>query len=551
MVTPAQRISARRQDRLPTRAIRLGLDGVGVTVEMTKAEERQLRAKLQPFLRHARAVQLAEGARSNADPVELSDQLRNARITALLGLSSTGKGGSSGQPALDLLVQRTAEVYARSLCEETRRTYRRRWLVFAAWCEQRRLQALPADPTTLMLYLADLAGRDPQPSLSTLRGMANAINRVHLEHDVAVPGDDTAVSMLMRGLSHAVHSPQVNPITALRVEELRVICRHLDHPDAVVVRDAAIVRLALAGVPNGIIARLRWPEVRFDRDKVLLGERLAKNGSVVGWRTVPALPDVSRCPVAALQRWRSIAGTTPAVLFTQCDRDGRRGSKPLGPAGIRYVIRNRLDSLGPQKGKTELATVADLLHDVATDVLRDRALLLLGFAMAARRGELTRLVWDDIRFVDEGLIVRIRHSKTDLDGRGTSVGIPHGRSALTCPVRAVQAWRDRMQQQLAGDFSGDTGVFPKIGKAGRITPEQPLSNEGLTMVVKRRAEAAGITGHWGGRSLRAGLISSCADLDIPLELIALQSRHTSLDSLVRYVRTEDVFRRNAAERVGL
>ena len=71
------------------------------------------------------------------------------------------------------------------------------------------------------------------------------------------------------------------------------------------------------------------------------------------------------------------------------------------------------------------------------------------------------------------------------------------------------------------------------------------------MVVRRRMESAGVQGRWGGWSLRAGLISTAADLDLPLELIAQQSRHASLDALVRYIRHEDLFRRNAVDRVGL
>ena len=71
------------------------------------------------------------------------------------------------------------------------------------------------------------------------------------------------------------------------------------------------------------------------------------------------------------------------------------------------------------------------------------------------------------------------------------------------------------------------------------------------MVVKRRVTSAGIAGHWGGRSLRAGLISSAADLEVPLELIAKQSRHASLDSLARYIRAQDLFVRNAVQRLGM
>jgi integrase len=540
----------RVRDRAPTRQVRLSLDGATWVTTMGRAEEKDLRRRLAPFIRAARAVPEHPLGEAGSHAPVLSDRLREARVSALLGETVDVPENA---PALERLVATTAALYAKSLADQTRRTYARRWLQFVAWCDGHELRALPAEPSTLMLFLTDMIARSPQPSLSTLRGWCNAVNRIHLEHDVAAPGDDPVVGMMMRALSHAVPPAEpVDPISALRVEDLRAVCRHLDHPDALIVRDAAIIKLVLAGVPNGIIARLRWADSRFDRDRVLLGERHNKNASVTSWRIVPALDDQSRCPVAALLRWRAIAGPNPPLVFTITDRQGRRDVRSLRPAGIAHVLASRLDSLGPQHGGVpDLATVAPLLQEVATDVLRDRAILLVGFAMAARRGELTRLRWRDVRTVDEGLILRITRSKTDLSGRGTNVGIPWGRSSLTCPVRALDAWRQRVTGQLGQEFDTQLPVFIKVGRAGRIVADQPLTYEAVTMIVKRRLQAAGIEGHWGGRSLRAGLISSCADLDLPLELIARQSRHASLDSLVKYVRAEDPFRRNAVDRVGL
>jgi integrase len=58
---------------------------------------------------------------------------------------------------------------------------------------------------------------------------------------------------------------------------------------------------------------------------------------------------------------------------------------------------------------------------------RDRALLLVGFAGAFRRSELVGLNVTDLEFVDRGLIVHLRRSKTDQEGVGRKVGIPHAR----------------------------------------------------------------------------------------------------------------------------
>src|ERR671936_1175845 len=72
--------------------------------------------------------------------------------------------------------------------------------------------------------------------------------------------------------------------------------------------------------------------------------------------------------------------------------------------------------------------------------LRDRALLLLGFAGAFRRTELVSLDVADLEFTRAGLIVTVRRSKTDQEGKSRRLGIPFGSSEATCPVRSLQAW---------------------------------------------------------------------------------------------------------------
>jgi site-specific recombinase XerD len=70
--------------------------------------------------------------------------------------------------------------------------------------------------------------------------------------------------------------------------------------------------------------------------------------------------------------------------------------------------------------------------------LRDRALLLLGFAGAFRRSELVALNLEDLEFCEHGLRVTIRRSKTDQEGEGTTIAIAQG--SFACPAKAVQDW---------------------------------------------------------------------------------------------------------------
>ncbi len=73
-------------------------------------------------------------------------------------------------------------------------------------------------------------------------------------------------------------------------------------------------------------------------------------------------------------------------------------------------------------------------------VSEDRALLLVGFAGGFRRSELANLNVGDIEFTEDGLVVRLRRSKTDQEATGRKVGIPFGSNRGTCPVRSLKAW---------------------------------------------------------------------------------------------------------------
>ena len=91
--------------------------------------------------------------------------------------------------------------------------------------------------------------------------------------------------------------------------------------------------------------------------------------------------------------------------------------------------------------------------------LRDRAVLLLGFAGAFRRAELAALNVSDLEFLPEGVRVAVRRSKTDPEGMGPTVAIPRGLKA--CPVAAVEAWL-----QLAKITDGP--LFRSVLKNGRV-----------------------------------------------------------------------------------
>jgi integrase len=104
-------------------------------------------------------------------------------------------------------------------------------------------------------------------------------------------------------------------------------------------------------------------------------------------------------------------------------------------------IRRRHGAAPAQKAPLsleELRRILEPLGDRPIEV-RDRALLLVGFAGASRRSEVVGLDWEHLTDDREGLRVRLVRSKTDQEGQGRVVGIPFGGRPGTCPVRALRA----------------------------------------------------------------------------------------------------------------
>jgi integrase len=116
--------------------------------------------------------------------------------------------------------------------------------------------------------------------------------------------------------------------------------------------------------------------------------------------------------------------------------------------------------------------------------LRDRALLLIWIAGGLRRSELVALDREDVRFTEDGLVLRIRQSKGDQEGQGADVGIARGTRRETCPIRAMETWLRR-----AGIAYG--AVFPRLTASG--TNEGRLIRNGVWKILRRRAAQAGLT----------------------------------------------------------
>lgn len=231
--------------------------------------------------------------------------------------------------------------------------------------------------------------------------------------------------------------------------------------------------------------------------------------------------------VAAIRNAHKIAGFEPPT-----STEGVKATM----RGIRRTLRSK-----PVRKKP---TTAELLSSVierlpeTTAGLRDRAILLVGFAAALRRSELVALQFPDIERRAGGVLIHLERSKSDQDGKGVALPVPNGKKLR--PVEALDAW-------LAAAGITEGPVFREVDRHGRVGAAA-LSDRSVARIVKRAIKAAGLDEKaFSGHSMRAGFITSALDAgEDPLKIKG-HSRHVKLDTLAIYDRRENDFEDHVSE----
>ena len=162
---------------------------------------------------------------------------------------------------------------------------------------------------------------------------------------------------------------------------------------------------------------------------------------------------------------------------------------------------------------------------------RDAALILCGFSAALRRSEIVALRVEDITAYDTGVELLIRRSKTDQEGVGRTVFIPHARGAR-CPVKALRHWLT-----LADITEGP--LFRQISRHDQIVGDKALVPKSVALIVKaavRTMSGEEAAKNVAGHSLRAGFCTEAAEAGLPTFLISGQTGHKNSASLARYIR---------------
>jgi len=181
--------------------------------------------------------------------------------------------------------------------------------------------------------------------------------------------------------------------------------------------------------------------------------------------TIPCGPEAVASYLAEHADTLAVSTLKRRLAAISVAHEARGHGSPTSSKIVKATMRGiqRTKSTAQRQAKPilveDLMRIMAMLGDGPKDV-RDKALLLIGFAGGFRRSELVAINCNDIKLVRQGMTVTIRRSKTDQTGEGRTIGIPFARGRY-CPVRTLETWRD-----MTGISDGP--LFRPVTRHGKI-----------------------------------------------------------------------------------
>ena len=164
--------------------------------------------------------------------------------------------------------------------------------------------------------------------------------------------------------------------------------------------------------------------------------------------------------------------------------------------------------------------------------IRDKALILVGFSGGFRRSELVNIEYEDLEFVNEGVKIFIKRSKTDQSGEGMIKAIPYFDNNNYCPVVSLKEWTEVSEI-----------------KSGKIFK---ISDKSVALIIKKYASLSGLDPtRYGGHSLRSGFATSTAESGAEERNIMAMTGHKTTQMVRRYIQEANLFKNNALNKIKI
>ena len=199
-----------------------------------------------------------------------------------------------------------------------------------------------------------------------------------------------------------------------------------------------------------------------------------------------------------------------------------------------HGIKRTLGSIQKAKKPLLINDLKAIIKVINKDKLRDKALILIGFAGGFRRSELVNINFEDVEFVPEGVKILIKRSKTDQSGEGVFKAIPYFDNKEFCPVLALRNFIEK--ESLKKDGS-------KIFE---------LSDKSVALIIKRYAQKAGLdSSKYAGHSLRSGFATTAAEFGAEERNIMAMTGHKTTQMVRRYIKDANLFKNNALNKIKI
>ena len=205
----------------------------------------------------------------------------------------------------------------------------------------------------------------------------------------------------------------------------------------------------------------------------------------------------------------------------------QRGKKPILINDLKVII-NVID----EKEKEEIKKY------------RDRSIILIGFSGGFRRNEIVSLNYEDLDFVQEGLKINVKKSKTDQFGEGFVKALPYFDNLKYCPVVSIRKWIE-----ISKINSG--ALFRRFNKGSNLS-EHRLTDQTVALLIKRYLKLANIESkNYSGHSLRSGFATSAAESGAEERSIMAMTGHKSTEMVRRYIKEANLFKNNALNKIKI
>ena len=177
-------------------------------------------------------------------------------------------------------------------------------------------------------------------------------------------------------------------------------------------------------------------------------------------------------------------------------------------------------------------------------IFRDRTIILIGFSGGFRRNEIVSLDYDDLDFVEEGLKINVKRSKTDQFGEGSIKGLPYFENSQYCPVLSIKKWIE-----ISKINSG--ALFRRFTKGSNLS-EKRLTDQTVALLIKEYLDLAGINSkNYSGHSLRSGFATTAAEAGAEERTIMAMTGHKSTEMVRRYIKDANLFKNNALNKIKI